>query len=324
MNSGPAGLETLLSQAHSGDEAALGRLLSLVEKGGTPAQEIAQLCHPKTGGASILGVTGAPGAGKSTLTSSLASVLRERGLRLAILAIDPSSPTSGGAILGDRVRMATHAQDDGVFIRSMATRGNLGGLSAATLGAVRVLDAAGFDWIIIETVGVGQVELDISQAADTTLVVLNPGWGDEVQAAKAGLLEIADVFAINKADREGADQTERELGQMLSLRASQTEWKPSITRTVAISDESVDTLLDAVLEHRQWMEQNDELERRRQSRAWSEVEHLVIAQRVREASAMLTPGNHPELSRALSDKSTDPVSAAAALQKHPFPHPKPG
>lgn len=319
MSAGPASAEILLSEAQSGDEAALGRLLSLVEKGGEPAQEISRHCHPKTGGAFTLGVTGAPGAGKSTLTSSLATILRERGFRLAILAIDPSSPTSGGAILGDRVRMAAHAQDDDVFIRSMATRGNLGGLSVATSGAVRVLDAAGFDWIIVETVGVGQVELAISRAADTTLVVLNPGWGDEVQAAKAGLLEIADLFAINKADREGTEQTERELRQMLSLRSSQSDWSPSITCTVATRGESVEALLDNIIAHRHWMEANGELDERRASRAWSELEQLVIARLVREASEMITPGNHPDLARDLANKSTDPVTAAAALHKSHFP-----
>lgn len=307
------GAETLLEQARAGSEAALGRLLSQVERGGETARQISQLCHPLTGSAYTLGITGAPGSGKSTLTSSLASVLRRKEQRLAIVAIDPSSPNSGGAILGDRVRMTDHAEDAGVFIRSMATRGNLGGLSAATAAAIRVLDAAGFQWILIETVGVGQVELDISGAADSTLVVVNPGWGDEVQAAKAGLLEIADVFAINKADREGANQTERELRQMLALQGSDCAWKAPVVPTIATRHKGVEDLFASVESHRCWLESNDELDRRRQSRQWTEVEHLAISRIVSEARAMISPGNHPDLVRAVVEKSVDPVSAAEAL-----------
>jgi putative protein kinase ArgK-like GTPase of G3E family len=193
----------LLARATDGDRAALARLLSWVERGGDGAREVARAAFPKAGGAHTVGITGAPGAGKSTLTNALCGQVRAAGEQVAVLAIDPSSPFTGGAILGDRVRMGDHTLDEGVFIRSMATRGHLGGLSLATPEAARVLDAVGYRWVVVETVGVGQVEVDIAGAADTTVVVVNPGWGDAVQANKAGLMEIADLFVINKADRVG-------------------------------------------------------------------------------------------------------------------------
>ena len=202
-----------------GDRSAKARLLSLIERGGEPAREVGRLAAPQAGHAYTIGLTGAPGAGKSTLTSALIKHLRGLGEEVAVLAVDPSSPFTGGAILGDRVRMQDHATDDGVFIRSMATRGHLGGLSLATPEAIRLLDALGHRWIIVETVGVGQVEVEVAGKADTTVVVVNPGWGDSVQAAKAGLMEVADVFAINKADRPGVDDTRRDLRQMLELAA---------------------------------------------------------------------------------------------------------
>ena len=210
---------SLFDAARAGDRAATARLLSLVERGGEPAHEVGRLCHPVSGHAYTLGLTGAPGAGKSTLTSALVGRLRaaDDDVRVGVLAVDPSSPFSGGAILGDRVRMSDHALDPSVFIRSMATRGHLGGLALATPEAVRVLDAVGHRWVIVETVGVGQVEVEIVGAADTTVVVVNPGWGDAVQANKAGLMEIGDVFVINKADRPGVDDTRRDLEQMLDL-----------------------------------------------------------------------------------------------------------
>src|SRR3954470_8664323 len=207
----------LFGAACDGDRAALARLLSLIERGGDEAREVARLAHPRSGNAYLVGLTGAPGSGKSTLTSATIAHLRAQQTEVAVLAIDPSSPFSGGAILGDRVRMQDHATDPGVFIRSMATRGHLGGLSLATPRAVRGLDAAGKPWVLIETVGVGQVEIEVAGAADTTMVVVNPGWGDAVQAAKAGLLEIADLFVVNKADRDGAAETVRDLEFMLDL-----------------------------------------------------------------------------------------------------------
>jgi LAO/AO transport system ATPase len=210
-------LDGLVRGAVGGDRRCIARLISMVEDGGRPLRAVMDALHPHTGDAYSVGITGAPGAGKSTLTERLVRRARAVGKDVGVLAVDPTSPFSGGALLGDRVRMQNHATDPGVFIRSMATRGHLGGIALATPEAVRVLDAAGKDVVFIETVGVGQAEVEISDACDTTLVVLNPGWGDAVQAAKAGLLEIADVFVVNKADREGTRETVRELRQMLAM-----------------------------------------------------------------------------------------------------------
>src|SRR3954464_7220159 len=234
----------LFGAACDGDRAALARLLSLVERGGDEAREVARLAHPRSGNAYLVGLTGAPGSGKSTLTSATIAHLRAQQTEVAVLAIDPSSPFTGGAILGDRVRMQDHATDPGVFIRSMATRGHLGGLAPppppaprpphpplAAPEAIRLLDAVGRETIIVETVGVGQVEVEIAAKADTTVVVVNPGWGDAVQANKAGLMEVADVFVINKADRPGVDQTRRDLELMLDL-SDLGEWRPPIIPTV--------------------------------------------------------------------------------------------
>src|SRR3954470_4231882 len=224
----------LFGAACDGDRAALARLLSLIERGGDEAREVARLAHPRSGNAYLVGLTGAPGSGKSTLTSATIAHLRGQQTEVAVLAIDPSSPFTGGAILGDRVRMQDHATDPGVFIRSMATRGHLGGLSLATPEAARLLDAVGRPWVLIETVGVGQVEIEVAGAADTTMVVVNPGWGDAVQAAKAGLLEIADLFVVNKADRPGASEAQRDLEHVLMLSADAGErWTPPIVATVA-------------------------------------------------------------------------------------------
>ena len=224
----------LINGVVNGDKTALARLLSVVEQGGERARLAATLAYPLGGNTYTIGLTGAPGAGKSTLTDRLIAAARGDGDSVAVLAIDPSSPFSGGAILGDRVRMSDHFLDPGVFIRSMATRGHLGGLAIAAPEAVRVLDAAGFPWVLLETVGVGQVEVEIAGAADTTVVVVNPGWGDSVQANKAGLLEIADIFVINKSDRAGAQQTENDLMGMLELSGIAAQaWRPPIVRTVA-------------------------------------------------------------------------------------------
>ncbi|MDQ1386387.1 MAG: GTPase, partial [Actinomycetota bacterium] len=213
----------LVERALRGDRRSIAKVLSLVERGGEGARVAIEMLHPRTGNAWSIGITGAPGAGKSTLTDQLVARLRATGEEVGVLAVDPTSPFSGGAILGDRVRMQSHTTDPGVFIRSMATRGHLGGLALATPQAVRVLDAVGKAWIVIETVGVGQVEVEIAGHADTTVVVVNPGWGDSVQTAKAGLMEIADVFVINKADRAGAADTRRDLESMLDL-AEQGTW----------------------------------------------------------------------------------------------------
>src|SRR5690606_19732858 len=222
-----------------------------------------------------VGLTGAPGAGKSTLTSALIAEVRRQDREVAVLAIDPSSPFTGGAILGDRIRMDEHALDEGVFIRSMATRGHLGGLALATPQAVRVLDAVGYRLVLVETVGVGQVEVEVAGAADTTVVVVNPGWGDAIQANKAGLMEIADVFAINKADRPGADDTRRDLEQMLDLSGDQG-WRPPIVSTVATQAEGAAELWDAIAQHRAHLEADGRLDERRARRLRAEVDRIVV------------------------------------------------
>src|SRR4051794_740585 len=218
----------LVDRARAGDPRAVARLITMVESGHTALPEIAAALAPYAGKASVVGLTGSPGVGKSTTTNELVRSFRKAGRRVGVLAIDPSSPFTGGAILGDRVRMQDHATDHGVFIRSMATRGHLGGLSLATPEAIRVLDAAGLPYVLVETVGVGQVEVEIAGAADTTVVVVNPGWGDAVQANKAGLLEVADLFVINKADRPGVQEAERDLNNMLDMNLHMGEWRPPV------------------------------------------------------------------------------------------------
>jgi LAO/AO transport system ATPase len=250
-----ADVPTLVTRAREGDARSVARLISLVEDASPALREVAAALAPHTGNAQVIGLTGSPGVGKSTSTTALVRALRQAGKRVGVLAVDPSSPFSGGALLGDRVRMQDHAGDSGVFIRSMASRGHLGGLSWATPQALRVLDAAGCDVVLIETVGVGQSELEIASLADTTLVLVAPGMGDGIQAAKAGILEVADVFVVNKADRDGADQTVRDLRYMLSLGGRHSEaghWRPPICRTVASrdTDNGVEEVLARIEEHR--------------------------------------------------------------------------
>jgi LAO/AO transport system kinase len=233
---------------------------------------------PRTGGAYIVGLTGAPGVGKSTTTSALVTEYRARGKRIGVLAVDPSSPFSGGALLGDRVRMQEHATDPEVFIRSMASRGHLGGLAAATPQALRVLDGAGCEVILVETVGVGQSEIEVASAADTAVVLLAPGMGDGIQAAKAGILEIGDVFVVNKADRDGADATARELNHMLALgeRRDPGDWRPPIIKTVAARGEGVPELVEALEKHRAWLAETGRLAARRRARAAAEIEAIAL------------------------------------------------
>ncbi len=257
-------------------------------------------------------MTGAPGSGKSTLTDKLIGVIRGGDLEVGVLAIDPTSPFSGGAILGDRIRMQDHATDEGVFIRSMATRGHLGGLSLATPQAVRILDAAGKPWIIIETVGVGQVEVEVAGAADTTVVVVNPRWGDGVQANKAGLLEIADVLVVNKADRDGAADTVRDLEQMLEL-AGERDWRPPIVETVATDGRGVDVLWRAILDHRAHLEVHGRLEQRRSSRLRDELRAIVF-ERLRERVDATCHGERfDRLVAQVAARELDPYTAADAL-----------
>lgn len=268
-----------------------------------------------------MGITGAPGAGKSTLTSATVATARARGERLAVLAVDPSSPFTGGALLGDRTRMNEHALDPDVFIRSMATRGHLGGLALAAPEAIRVLDAAGFGWVLVETVGVGQVEVEVAGAADTTVVVVNPGWGDRVQANKAGLMEIAEVFVVNKADRDGADQTVADLQGMLDLTrpgddgsggdaAGAGGWRPPVIATVGTTGQGTDELWEAIGRHRAHLEASGELVRRRRARLRDELAS-VVAQRLRaEAEARLDAADRDALEADLLARRIDPWAAA--------------
>ncbi len=299
----------LVDAARGGDRAALARALTLVEEGGAPAREVGRLAFGHGGSAYTVGITGAPGAGKSTLTNALITEVRAAGQEVAVLAIDPSSPFSGGAILGDRVRMQDHALDPGVFIRSMATRGHLGGLSLATPQAIRVLDAAAKPWVLVETVGVGQVEVEIAGSADTTVVVVNPGWGDAVQANKAGLMEIADLFVINKADRAGAGETRRDLELMLEL-SNLGSWRPPIIETVAMQSKGVDDLWRAIGEHRAHLESTGELAERRARRLRDELRSIVLY-RLEEKAIGLTAGAAFERLHAdVVERRLDPYSAA--------------
>ena len=304
--------EELIERARSGQRGALARLLSLVERGGEPARAVGRLTFPLAGAAHTVGITGAPGAGKSTLTSAVVAHMRTLDLRAAVLAIDPSSPFTGGAILGDRVRMGDHALDEGVFIRSMATRGQLGGLALATPAAVRVLDAVGFGWVLIETVGVGQVEVEIAGAADTTVVVVNPGWGDAVQANKAGLMEIADIFVINKADRPGVADTRRDLEQMLEL-SQLGAWEPPIVATVGHSGEGVDQLWQAVVDHRAHLERSGEGAARRARRADDELRRILIDAVLERADRRWEAPAGVQLRAEVAARRLDPYRAAETL-----------
>ncbi len=304
----------LFAAAQGGDRAAMARLLSLIERGGDNAREVGRLSYPLGGRAYTVGLTGAPGAGKSTLTSATIGHIRSLGSEVAVLAIDPSSPFSGGAILGDRVRMQDHATDPGVFIRSMATRGHLGGLSLATPEAVRLLDALGHELVLIETVGVGQVEVEIAGKADTTVVVVNPGWGDAVQANKAGLMEIADIFVINKADRKGVDDTRRDLEQMLDL-SELGDWRPPIIPTVASQGEGVDRFWDAVVQHREYISGSGELVRRRERRLREELREIIVRRLEMRAREICTGDRWDHLESGVANRSVDPWSAADEMLK---------
>ncbi|MEU5024338.1 methylmalonyl Co-A mutase-associated GTPase MeaB [Streptomyces milbemycinicus] len=273
-----ADVPTLVEQARQGRPRAVARLISLIEGDSPQLREVMAALAPLAGGAYVVGVTGSPGVGKSTSTSALVAAYRKAGKRVGVLAVDPSSPFSGGALLGDRVRMSEHASDPGVYIRSMATRGHLGGLAWAAPQAIRVLDAAGCDVVLVETVGVGQSEVEIAAQADTSVVMLAPGMGDGIQAAKAGILEIGDVYVVNKADREGADATVRELGHMLGLGEARApgDWRPPIVKTVAARGEGVDEVVEALEKHRAWMEERGVLAERRLRRAAGEVETIAV------------------------------------------------
>jgi LAO/AO transport system kinase len=306
--------ECLLEAARAGDRGAIGRLLSMVERGGELGRQVGRLCFaPGEGAEQVVGITGAPGAGKSTLTDRLITTVRKNDERIGVLAVDPSSPYSGGAILGDRIRMQGHALDDGVFIRSMATRGHQGGLSLATPEAIRVLVASGIPLVLVETVGVGQVEVEIAGAADSTLVVVNPGWGDSVQANKAGLLEVADIFVVNKADRPGARETARDLENMLDLNPSMGEWRPPVLLTSGPTGEGVEELWQAVLTHRDHLLSSGEMVARRRRRLLAELQRVLTWRIEREVRALESGSRWEAVKDELLARRVDPYDAAERL-----------
>ena len=314
MRSGDHQVDDLVARARDGESRAVARLISLVEDESPLLREVMGALSPYVGHAHVVGLTGAPGVGKSTTTSALVRELRARGARVGVLAIDPSSPFSGGALLGDRIRMSDHATDAGVYIRSMAARGHLGGLSWSTPQAIRVLDAAGFDVVLVETVGVGQSEVEVASRADTTVVLLAPGMGDGIQAAKAGILEIGDVYAVNKADRDGASKVTRDLRGMLRM-AERPEgaWRPPVLSLAAQNGTGLDELAGALDQHREWLASSGELARRRTRRAREEIEAIAVARLRSRWEAVDEGGRLDELAAGVAQGSADPYGAADAL-----------
>jgi len=307
-------IEVAVAAAREGDARSVARLVSFVESGDDRLPELAAALASYTGRAQVIGLTGSPGVGKSTVTNELVRAYRAQSMRVGVLAVDPSSPFTGGAILGDRVRMQDHATDSGVYIRSMSSRGHLGGLAAATPMAVRVLEGAGCDVVLVETVGVGQAEVEVASLADTTLVLLAPGLGDAIQAVKAGILEIADVFVINKADRDGADAAYHDIQGMIALgeRAS-GEWRPPVLRCVGVRSEGIDEIVEAIAKHRAWLDKHDQLRRRREARAAVEIEEIALGTlrarmiSLRDGSALAT------LAAEVAAGRNDAYAAASAL-----------
>jgi LAO/AO transport system kinase len=269
---------------------------------------------PLTGQARVIGLTGAPGVGKSTVTAALVAAYRDRGLRVAVLAVDPTSPFTGGALLGDRVRMQEHATDPGVFIRSMATRGHLGGLSQAAPLAVRVLDAAGFALVLVETVGVGQAEVEIASLADTTIVLVAPGMGDAIQAAKAGILEVGDIFVVNKADKTGAQEAVRDLRTMIAMAGHRAgAWKPPIVSTVAVKGEGIGELAEKLDAHWSWLESSGQLDARRRARAREEITAIAVAELRQRVGGLPGDSRLDALAAQVASGDLDPFAAADEL-----------
>lgn len=306
----------LVKELLNGSRLALARAITAVESEYDNAVDIMKAIYPKTGNARILGITGAPGAGKSTLTDKIVKQYLAQGKKIGIVAVDPTSPFSGGAILGDRIRMNDLTLNENVFIRSMGTRGSLGGLSKKTSDVVKLMDAFGMDLVIIETVGVGQSEVDIVKNADSTLVVLVPGLGDDIQAIKAGILEIGDVFAINKADRDGCDKLNVEIGMMLDLDSRELAWRPPIKRTIASKDVGVDELVEALDEHFEFLEDSGELATRRQERTRDEIIAMINEQIGRYIADNIVVGD--EFNRqveAVNQKESDPYTVVSTVMQ---------
>lgn len=304
----------LIERAQAGDPRAVARLVSLVENGSTELRPVMKALAPLTGRARVVGLTGAPGVGKSTITAALVAAYRERGRRVGVLAVDPTSPFSGGALLGDRVRMQDHATDAGVFIRSMASRGHLGGLSRTTPQALRVLDAAGFDLVLVETVGVGQAEVEIASLADSTLVVVAPGMGDAIQAAKAGILEIADLFVVNKSDKPGAQEAVRDLRTMISMaRREEGQWRPPIISVSAASGAGVPDLTAKLDAHWSWLDASGERDRRRRARAREEVAAIAVTALRQRLGGLPGDSRLDALAARVAAGETDPYAAADEL-----------
>jgi LAO/AO transport system kinase len=302
-------VEELLPDLLERKPRALGRAITLAENGGPEHRQLIQKIYRRTGKARVVGLTGPPGSGKSTLVDRMARLLRQRQAKVGILAVDPTSPFTGGSLLGDRIRMQALFTDPEVFIRSMATRGALGGLARATRDAVDILDAAGFDWVLVETVGVGQDEVDVVRTVDTVVVVTLPGLGDDIQAIKAGITEIADIFVINKADLEGVERTHRDLTQMLEM-AEELAWRPPIVRAIASRDEGIAELLDEVDRHGEWLESSGHLLARRRSQLRLRVE-TILKQTVLTAANELCDVDQ-QVQRALEEQ-TDPYQVAERL-----------
>ncbi len=315
-------MQNIVERLLSGDRRALARMVTLIENEAPQARRYLAELHQNAGLAHIIGVTGAPGAGKSTLVTHLVRELRRRDRKIGVIAVDPSSPFSGGAILGDRIRMMELAGDPNVFIRSMASRGSLGGLSASTRDAVRAMDAAGYNPIIIETIGTGQAEVEVMRAAQTVLVVCAPGMGDEIQAIKAGILEIADIFVVSKADKHGADQTVAELAMLLSLdphrrqhHKSKHYWRIPVLKTSAIKDQGITELVDAIEHHRQYLVESGMLANRAQRQVRSEVESLVLHAVIQALRDEVTQDEWQKLIEDITTRERDPYSVATELQK---------
>ncbi|WP_297501089.1 methylmalonyl Co-A mutase-associated GTPase MeaB [Thermococcus sp.] len=308
----------LIDVALKGDKKAIARLITLVENDEETAREVVRRIYPLTGKAYVVGITGPPGSGKSTLLDKLVKLAREEGHKVGVIAVDPTSPFTGGALLGDRLRMQRHSTDPGVFIRSMATRGSLGGLAKATNDAIKVLDASGYDLIFVETVGVGQIEVDIVKTADTVVFVTVPGLGDEVQAIKAGLMEVADIFAINKADREGVEMVYLELKMTLEFERDKWKelgWEPPIVETIAFTLRGVRPLWEAIKRHREHMESSGRLRERRAFRAREEVKTIIASSIARKVEERLASGEAGELIDEVVEGRLDPYSASQIVME---------